>query len=312
MQLKKSQIDGMQEFSAEYHGANGKKKDQERILLQWYSVTARLKADAVCRYVENFLKNNDEKCLVFAHHLCLMDALAEFLTKNKIRYVRIDGSTKSENRDYNVESFQNDSSIRCAILSIKACSAGITLTAASTVIFAELDWTPSNMIQAEARAHRIGQERQVTCIYLIAPRTSDDVMWRMLQEKQRNLTKAGLVTMGEHLSQNMSKSTFDAGPSTSKKGGLNKSLITAHFNKSPDSPKQANSPGNKENSTKSPDSSTSSDAFFTCKTAQDDSDDILNNIDFQAIEAEEKSKQISPVDDILNGIDFDDEDDFMI
>jgi SWI/SNF-related matrix-associated actin-dependent regulator of chromatin subfamily A-like protein 1 len=285
MQLKKSEVEGMQEFSEGYQKAEGKKQQQNEILLQWYSETAKLKADAVSHYVQDFLKTSDEKCLIFAYHHCMMDAITECLQKNKIRNVRIDGSSKAENRTYCVENFQNDPLIRCAVLSIKACSAGITLTAASTVIFAELDWTPSNMIQAEARAHRIGQERQVTCIYLIAPGTADDLMWKMLQEKQRNLTKAGLVTTGEHLSQNMTKSTFDAGPSTSKQAA-NTSRITDFFVKSPNT------------------SSTSSESFYTCENVQNDSDDIINNLDFQAIEAEAKSKENILSDDFLDGVDF--------
>lgn len=282
IQMEKRDLDYMQNFSSKYHSAEGKLQKQKEILLQWYSETSKLKADAVCRYLENYLTTTNEKCLIFAHHRHVVTALTDSLLKNKIRFMCIEGSTKAINRNVNVESFQNDPEMRCAVLSIRACSAGITLTAASTVIFAELDWTPSNIIQAEARAHRIGQERQVTCIYLIAKGTADDIMWKMLQEKQKNLTKAGLVTTGEHLSVNITTTTFNAGPSTS----VNNSLITDFFNKSLNS----------------------SDTFYTCG----DSDDILNNIDLQAIEAEAKEKERPKVADILDGIDFDFEDDFAV
>lgn len=271
-----------QVFRSQYNNAEGKKQQQQEILLQWYNETASLKVDAVKKFLEDHLASNDEKCLIFVHHLCLMSALSDCLAALKIPFMCIDGSTKPETRDSNVDRFQNDSSLRCAILSIKACSAGITLTAASTVIFAELDWTPSNIIQAEARAHRIGQERQVTCIYLIAPGTADDVMWRMLQEKQQNLTKAGLGTSGEHLSHNMTRTSFDAGmappstPSTSAK-------ITNFFTPSP----RPQSP----------------EIFYTCESSQADSDDILNQIDFSQIERKEAKK----VDEILEGIDFEEE-----
>jgi SWI/SNF-related matrix-associated actin-dependent regulator 1 of chromatin subfamily A len=62
--------------------------------------------------------------------------------------MRIDGSVSQQQRADNVEKFQNDPEILVALLSITAAGVGITLTAASTVIFAELHWTPALMIQA--------------------------------------------------------------------------------------------------------------------------------------------------------------------
>ncbi|XP_034199324.1 SWI/SNF-related matrix-associated actin-dependent regulator of chromatin subfamily A-like protein 1 isoform X4 [Prunus dulcis] len=72
-------------------------------------------------------------------------------------------------------------------LSIKAGGVGLTLTAASTVIFAELSWTPGDLIQAEDRAHRIGQVSSVNIYYLLANDTVDDIIWDVVQSKLENL-----------------------------------------------------------------------------------------------------------------------------
>jgi SWI/SNF-related matrix-associated actin-dependent regulator of chromatin subfamily A-like protein 1 len=71
-------------------------------------------------------------------------------------YIRIDGHTKAETRHEYVTKFQNEKSCKVALLSITAACLGLTLTAASTVVFAEVHWTPALMQQAEDRTHRIG------------------------------------------------------------------------------------------------------------------------------------------------------------
>lgn len=73
----------------------------------------------------------------------MLDAVTSILSKNKIDFIRIDGSTTSDQRKYFIDKFQLKDECTCAVLSITAANAGITLTAAQLVIFAELHWNPS-------------------------------------------------------------------------------------------------------------------------------------------------------------------------
>lgn len=68
------------------------------------------------------------------------------MRKRRVCFVKITGQTDMRERESIVESFQNDHYVKAAILSINACSQGLTLTAASNIVFAELSWTPSVMI----------------------------------------------------------------------------------------------------------------------------------------------------------------------
>ena len=70
-----------------------------------------------------------------------------------------------------------------ALLSLTASSQGITLTAASIVVFAEMNWTPGIMVQAEDRAHRIGQTSSVMVYYIYGEGTLDKLIYPRLQVK---------------------------------------------------------------------------------------------------------------------------------
>lgn len=82
-----------------------------------------------------------------------------------------------EQRQKMVNDFQNNSDILVAVLSITAMGVGFTLHASSNIIFAEMNWTPAVMLQAEDRAHRIGQKNSVNCHYLIGENTLDEILF---------------------------------------------------------------------------------------------------------------------------------------
>ena len=163
-----------------------------------YTQSALAKADGVVDYVKTLLEADpDSKLIVFAHHKPLMDTLERAGKDAKAAPVRIDGNTGPQDRHALVARFQDEPSVRLAVLSITAAGVGLTLTAASVVVFAELYYNPSSLIQAEDRAHRIGQRNVVSVRYLISPGTIDEMMWRMVERKLRNIGMAVDGALGE-------------------------------------------------------------------------------------------------------------------
>lgn len=93
-------------------------------------------------YLKELLKEK-KKFIVFGHHRVMLDGISNFLNKLKINFVRIDGSTRKQDRGEFIKTFQKNESCMVAVLSLGACNSGITLTAAEYIIFAELTWNPS-------------------------------------------------------------------------------------------------------------------------------------------------------------------------
>ena len=153
------------------------------------------KASSVAAYALDLLQNAGTKILVFAHHKSVMDALEQNLVrglKGAKAMMRIDGTTPPRERQRLVEAFQNNPSTRLALLSVTAAGTGLTLTAASAVLFAELHWTPGVLVQAEDRAHRIGQHASVNVHYLVLKDESQSVdmaLWRAIGNKVKVVGK---------------------------------------------------------------------------------------------------------------------------
>jgi SNF2 family DNA or RNA helicase len=94
------------------------------------------------------------------------------------------GSDSLKRRQQAVDAFQHDSAVTVFIGTTSAAGVGITLTAANYVVFASLPWTPALMRQAEDRAYRMGQKRDVIVLVPLVPKTLDEQVWSLLQSKR--------------------------------------------------------------------------------------------------------------------------------
>uniref|UniRef100_A0A0K0E0S3 SWI/SNF-related matrix-associated actin-dependent regulator of chromatin subfamily A-like protein 1 n=1 Tax=Strongyloides stercoralis TaxID=6248 RepID=A0A0K0E0S3_STRER len=165
-------------------------KEKRASILEYFAKTGECKSVVAVNYIMKKYFDEDierRKMIIFAHHKIVLDRLEMACEKKKIKYIRIDGGVTGPNRDKAIKEFQNNDTVFVAILSITAAGAGITLTAASTVIFAELHWNPGYLQQAEDRAHRIGQKNCVHVNYLVFSGTCDDYLFQTIQNKMKIL-----------------------------------------------------------------------------------------------------------------------------
>lgn len=133
--------------------------------------TAKLAHDAI---------ENGEKVIIFTCFNAVADALQREFGEAA---VRLTGDTPQAERQAAVDRFQQDPGAKVFVGNILAAGTGITLTAATQVLFNDLDWVPANHLQAEDRAYRIGQAATVNVQYVSAPGTVDEAVWAVLERK---------------------------------------------------------------------------------------------------------------------------------
>ncbi len=100
------------------------------------------------------------------------------------------GGVSDAKREKAMYDFQTNPKTRVIVGNIVAAGEGVTLTAANTVLFVELPWSPGDVAQGEDRAHRIGQTKPVSVYFLVAQDTIDAEVWRVLQAKERIMEKS--------------------------------------------------------------------------------------------------------------------------
>ncbi len=138
------------------------------------------KLDALSDIIDSSIAEG-KKLVVMARFIPELNDIQELLEKKGIEYSVVRGGVK--NRDEEIRKFQEDDDCRVFVGQIAAAGLGITLTAASTMVFYSLDYSMSNFEQAKARIHRVSQKENCLYIYLIAKNTVDRKVLRSLRNK---------------------------------------------------------------------------------------------------------------------------------
>jgi SNF2 family DNA or RNA helicase len=125
-----------------------------------------------------------DKLIIFCEYIPTVTALKEALAAAGLRCVTLVGQDGLKIRQRAIDAFQQDPAVTVFIGTTSAAGVGITLTAANYVAFASLPWTPALMRQAEDRAYRMGQMRNVIVKVPLVPKTIDERVWDLLGSKR--------------------------------------------------------------------------------------------------------------------------------
>ncbi|GMM34466.1 chromatin-remodeling ATPase [Saccharomycopsis crataegensis] len=130
------------------------------------------------------LQKNDHRVLIYFQMTKMMDLMEEYLTFRQYQFIRLDGSSKLDDRRDLVHDWQTKPELFIFLLSTRAGGLGINLTAADTVIFYDSDWNPTIDSQAMDRAHRLGQTKQVTVYRMVVRGTIEERMRDRAKQKE--------------------------------------------------------------------------------------------------------------------------------
>ncbi|KAK5120002.1 hypothetical protein LTR85_007078 [Meristemomyces frigidus] len=148
------------------------------------------KFELLDRVLPKFLRSG-HRVLMFFQMTQIMNIMEDFMRLRGFQYLRLDGSTKADDRSELLKQFNApDSPYFCFLLSTRAGGLGLNLQTADTVIIYDSDWNPHQDLQAQDRAHRIGQKNEVRILRLI---TSASVEEKILERAQFKLDMDGKV-----------------------------------------------------------------------------------------------------------------------
>ncbi|CAF0823138.1 unnamed protein product [Didymodactylos carnosus] len=164
------------------------------------------------------LRESNHRVLIFSQMVKMLNILAEYCALRRFPFQRLDGSMTSEIRRQALNNFNRENSGDFIfLLSTRAGGLGINLATADTVIIYDSDWNPQNDLQAQARAHRIGQTKQVNIYRLVAKQSVEETIIERAKQKMvlDHLVIQRMDTTGRKLFQNLNQNlTIDTTENT--------------------------------------------------------------------------------------------------
>lgn len=144
------------------------------------------------------------KVLIFSQFKTQLDILEDYCTELRgWKICRIDGGVAQDDRREQIAAFNADPKIKVFLLSTRAGGQGINLASADTVILFDSDWNPQQDLQAQDRAHRIGQTRPVVVYRLATKGTVEEELLMSADAKRRLeklvIKKGGFRTMAQKM-----------------------------------------------------------------------------------------------------------------
>ncbi|CAG8484587.1 16170_t:CDS:10 [Acaulospora morrowiae] len=141
------------------------------------------KFELLDRILPKFFRSG-HRVLIFFQMTAIMSIMEDFLMWRGFKYLRLDGTTKAEDRSILLKKFNSvDSDCFVFLLSTRAGGLGLNLQTADTVIIFDSDWNPHQDLQAQDRAHRIGQTREVRILRLISQKSIEETILARAQYK---------------------------------------------------------------------------------------------------------------------------------
>ena len=136
------------------------------------------------------LHSEGSRVLIFTHFTSCLDVLERYVLEQQWQYKRMDGQTNRVIRELDIRDFNKHSEYFIYLISTKSGGQGINLASADVVILYDCDWNPQLDLQAEDRAHRIGQKKPV-CVYRLV--TECSVEERIVQRAMKKLALDSMV-----------------------------------------------------------------------------------------------------------------------